>query len=181
MEHALLINLKTKLQSLGALRPQAWELIVQLSQQRLLKINENFIREPGTLAYLAEGILTEHNLQHRKKPAIINFIIANQCLITRNHNQAHYLKACTAAHIYYWDLTNLKSLYQEFEELKKIYDHLCQEYDDGIALRSFIIELPVKDRIIYFQNNHQAIIPFLTKKDIANYLHISYNHLIYNW
>lgn len=181
MENEHLLLLKTKLQSLGALRPEAWERIVQLCQQTHLKTNESLLREPGTLAYIAEGIIKEYDPQHRKKPAIINFIIPNQCVVTRKHNQAHYLKACTPARIYYWDLTTLKSLYQEFEELKKIYDHLCHEYDDGIALRGFILELPVKDRIIYFQNNHQAIIPFLKKKDIANYIHISYNHLLYNW
>lgn len=173
--------LKTKLQSFGALRPEAWERIVQLCQQTELKTGESLIRTEGTFAFIAEGILKEYNPQHRKKPAIINFIVTNQCLVTRKHNQAHYLKACVPTLVYYWDLTTLKLLYQEFEELKKIYDLFCQEYDDGIALRSFILELPVKDRIIYFQNTYQTIIPFLKKKDIANYIHISYNHLLYNW
>ena len=174
-------KLKTKLQSFGALRPEAWERIVLLCQQTTLHAGDIFLRKEGTLAYLAEGILKEYNPQHRKKPAIINFIITEQCFITRKHNQVHYLKACNPALIYYWDLTALKLLYQEFEELKKIYDYLCREYDDGIALRGFLQELTVQARIIYFQHHYTPIIPFLKKKDIANYLHISYNNLLSKW
>ena len=176
-----LINFKTKLQSFGALRPEAWERIVVSAQQTTLHAGDSFLRKEGTLAYVAAGILKEYNPQHRKKPAIINFIVPDHCIITRKHNQMHYLKACNPTLIFYWDLAALKLLYQEFEELKKIYDYLCREYDDGIALRGFLLELTVQDRITYFQHHYTAIIPYLKKKDIANYLHISYNNLLSKW
>ncbi|RZM21182.1 MAG: hypothetical protein EOO88_34065 [Pedobacter sp.] len=176
-----LIDFKSKLQSFGALRPEAWEKIVLLCQRATLHAGDSFLRKEGSLAYVAEGILKEYNPQHRKKPAIINFIMAEQCLITRKHNQVHYLKACIPTLVFYWDLPPLNLLNQEFEELKKIYDYLCREYDDSIALRGFLLELTVQDRITYFQNHYTAIIPYLKKKDVAHYLHISYNHLLYNW
>lgn len=181
MENEYLLPLKTKLQSFGALRPEAWERIVQLCQQTNVKTGESLLRKQGTLAYIAQGLLKEYDAQNRTQPSIINFNGPNQSIITRKHNQNHYLKAATPSLVYYWDFEDLQQLYQEFKELKIIYDALVAEYDDRIALRSFILELPVKDRIFYFQNNHQAIIPFLKKKDIANYIHISYNHLLYNW
>lgn len=181
MEQDHLISFKIKLQNFGALRPEAWDRIIQNSELIELNTGESFNRKEGTIAYLYKGLLKEYNPQHRKKPSIINFISNNQFLITRKHNQVHYLKACMPTHILYWEWESQQLLYKEFEELKKIYDYICTEYDDGIAWRSFLLELPVKDRIFYFRNTYKRLIPYLKKKDVSNYLHISYNHLLNNW
>lgn len=173
-----LLPLKLKLQSLGALRPEAWAMILDLLQATKLKANESFIRKEGTLAYITEGLLKEYDSQNRSKPSIINFISINETLLTRKSNQNHYLKAVNPTIILFWDFEHQKLLYREFEELKKTYDHLCAQYDEGTARRSFLLELPVKDRIPYFKNNFKQIIPYLKKKDIANYLHLDYDYFV---
>lgn len=181
MENQHLLPLKTKLQNFGALRPEAWERIVQLCQQTQLKTGESLIRKQGTLAYIAQGLLKEYDAQNRTQPAIINFNGPNQSIITRKHNQNHYLKAANPSLVYYWDFEDLQKLYQEFKELKSIYDALIAEYDELLLFRMQLLELPVQKRIDTFRLIFKPMLPYLKKKDMANYLHISYAYLVDNW
>jgi len=174
-------ELKIKLQSLGALRPEAWAMICSEMHSVTLKPDQSFIRKPGTLAYVALGLLKEYDAQHRPKPAIINFLSANDCLITRKQNQNHYLKACTECLIYYWDLDALERLYAHSKELRAIYDSLCAEYDDKVLWRMHLLELSVQDRINAFKFAFGYAIPYLKKKDTANYLHLNYTHFLRYW
>ncbi len=169
---------KPLLQSLGALRPEAWERIVVLCQQKRLTTSESFIRKQGTLAFIAEGLLKEYDAQNRSHPAILNFIGINQTLITRMHNQNHYLKAAMPSIVYYWDVEDLQQLYEEFKELKSIYDSLIAEYDEGLHFRMHLLELPVQERIAKFSLAFKPMIPYLKKKDVANYLHLSYSFFV---
>lgn len=170
-------NLKTKLQSFGALRPEAWEMIMQLRQQTQLKTSESFIRKQGTIAFIAEGLMKEYDAQNRKTPSIINFIGLNQIIITRKHNQNHYLKACVPTLIYYWDLENLQYLYQEFEELKKIYDCLCAEYDEGLAYSRLILEeKSARQRILLLLAKYRPQLNQISKKDLSHYLMLNYDY-----
>lgn len=179
MENEHLLALKNKLQSCGALRPEAWERIVQLQQQTSLKTGESFVRKQGTLAYIANGLLKEYDAQYRKNPSIINFIVANQCLVTRKHNQNHYLKAYLTTLVYYWDFEDLQQLYQEFKELKTIYDSVCAAYDEDTAYRLLILEEHYAgNRLKLFIKKYRDILPLLKKKDMANYVQMTYNHFI---
>lgn len=182
MNYATLIDqFKTKLQSFGALRPEAWERIVQLCQQTELKTGESLIRKQGTLAYIAQGLLKEYDAQNRTQPAIINFNGPKQSIITRKHNQNHYLKAAISTTVWYLDFEDLQKLYQEFKELKSIYDALIAEYDELLLFRMQLLELPVQKRIDTFRLIFKPMLPYLKKKDMANYLHISYAYLVDNW
>ena len=174
-------QLKLKLQSLGALRPEAWEMICQEMGSVALKPDQSFIRKAGTLSYLAHGVLKEYDAQDRYQPAIINFLGANDALITREQNRTHYLKACTECIIYYWDFEALERLYAQFRELKIIYDSLCAGYDHRIKLRVRLLELPVSGRIEIFKTVFMRLLPYLKKKDMANYLHLNYSHFIKIW
>ena len=170
--------LRLKLQSLGALRLEAWERICELMNCVELKAGQNFIRKEGRLAYLTHGLLKEYITQQRLSPAVINFTSSNQSLPTRRHNQSHPLEACVDSVIYYWDFEALENLHQEFRELKVIYDGLCAEYDARVLLRMRLLEMSVVERIAAFKYEFKAVLPFLKKKDIANYLHISYTNLL---
>ena len=175
---APLYTLKTKLQSFGALRPEAWERIVQLSQQTQLKTNESLIRKQGTLAYIEEGLLKEYDAQNRTQPSIISFIGPNQSIATRKHNQSHYLKTATPSLVHYWNFEDLQKLYQEFKELKAIYDALIAEYDELLLFRMHLLELPVQERIDKFWLIFKPMLPYLKKKDMANYLHLNYSFFV---
>ncbi|TKC03477.1 cyclic nucleotide-binding domain-containing protein [Pedobacter cryotolerans] len=178
--HSTISTLQLTLQTYGALQPLAWQKINQLKQEQILKIHQSFIRKEGSIAYLANGALKEYDAQYRKSPSIINFISANQCLVTRKYNQSLYLKACMPCTIYFWDFEDLQSLYQEFKELKKIYDSLCANYDAAIAFRLFVLEnSSTAQRIELFRQNFKALLPFLKKKDIANYLQLNYTHFLH--
>lgn len=173
--------LKLKLQSLGALRPEAWERICELMQFVELKTGQNFIRKEGSLAYVAEGLLKECVAQQRQTPAVISFIAGNLGLITRKHNEHHHLEACVESIIYYWDFEALESLYREFRELKVIYHGICAEYDALVLLRMRLLEMSVVERIEVFRYEFREVLPYLKKKDIANYLHLHYTHFLRNW
>ena len=172
--------LKTTLQNHGALRPEAWEAILLAMQHTTLKVDESLIRKAGTLAYIAQGLLKEYDAQNRKKPAIVNFISEGESLITRKHNQNHYLKAIIPTQVYYWDLDDLQMLYAAFNELKTIYDSLCENYDREIGFRHLVLESnDSTTKIKLFLSNYHDILPLLKKKDIANYINLSYNHFIH--
>lgn len=177
----LLFSLKLLLQLHGALRPEAWEMICELSKVSELKSGESFVRREGCFAYVAAGILKEYDAQQRPSPSIINFLGAKNCFVTRKQNQAHYLKTCMASVVYYWDYEALESLYQEFRELKPIYDGLCAVYDGQIHLRMRLLELSVLERIAAFKVVFKEVLPYLKKKDMANYLHLHYTHFLRHW
>jgi len=179
MENSNLLILKTKLQGFGALRPEAWEMIVQLCQQTQLKTNESFIREPGALAYVTNGLLKEYDSQHRKNPSIINFIGSNQSLITRKHNQNHYLSAFIPTLVLHWNYDSLALLYEEFPELKTLYDHLVASYDSQTAFKMLLLEQPtIIQKIQIFVKQHSDILPLLKKRDIARYMNVDYEYFI---
>ncbi|MFN0256620.1 cyclic nucleotide-binding domain-containing protein [Pedobacter ureilyticus] len=173
--------LKLKLQSLGALRPEAWERIVRLSQQQQISDGGNFIRREGALAYVASGILKEYDQHEREIPAIVNFIGDNKCFVTRRHHQSHYLQACMPCIVYNWDFDDLQQIHRDFNELKHVYEALCAEYDAGVLLRMRLLEMTIPERIIEFKSLYSDILPYLKRKDIANYLHISYTYFLSIW
>lgn len=171
---------KILLQSYGALRPQGWDRILQLQQKTNLKINQNFIRKEGTLAYIENGLLKEYDPQNRMTPSIINFIGSGQFLLTRKYNQHHYLKACQATEVLFWDFEDLMQLYQEFSELKHIYYGVCSTYDQSIAFRQFVLEAKnSQQRIQLFRAQFHQHLKYLKKKDIANYLQLNYTHFLH--
>ena len=170
--------LKLKLQSLGALRPAAWERIVQLGQQQQIETGNHLVRHLGTLVYVAEGILKEYDHYERQEPAIIHFIGQDQCMVTRRHQQQRQLQACMPCMVYQWDMAELYQLDQDFTELRSIYEELCAEYEMKVMLRMRLLEMPVPERIETFKLIFKPLLPYLKKKDIANYLHISYTNLL---
>lgn len=175
-EEQHLLQFKLKIQSLGALRPEAWAMILDLTQTTKLKANESFIRKEGTLAYIADGLLKEYDSHERKTPSIVNFLPTGQSLITRKYNSHHYLKACMATTVYHWSFDDLRKLYQSYSELKIIYDILCSSYDEGVSFQVRILEERlVRNRISLFLSRYKAVLPFLKKKDIANYLKVTYS------
>ncbi len=174
----LTTTFKIRLQSYGALRPDAWEHICSLVNLVELKAEQHFVRHEGDIAYLASGLLKEHDASERIAPAIINFVLSEQFLFTRRANQNHYLKACSPCLLYSWKAAHLQALHREFGELKIIYDGICADYDTQLLLRMRLLEMPVQDRIALFRLRFKAALPYLKKIDIANYLHVSYTNLL---
>jgi len=173
--------LKTKLQRFGALRPEAWKAIVAAISICTLKPNEYFPHKNNCLGYVAEGILATYDMEGRSIPAIINFTSHQQSFITRQSGQGIHLKTCSTTLVFYWSYDELKKLYQQFNELKQIYDALTAAYEQRLFLRMRFLELPVTERIHKFREQFRPILPYLKKKDIANYLHLNYSHLVKMW
>ncbi|RYF26676.1 MAG: hypothetical protein EOO42_00890 [Flavobacteriales bacterium] len=171
-------QLEAKLRAVGALQPAAWQQIIADLQMVILKPEQHFIRIEGSFAYVAVGILKECDAKNRKQPSVINFIATNEPFVTRKLNKANYLVACTKSIVFYWNLNTLQNLYQEFRELKHSYDILCAEYDASIELRQLILEAEIPEKIILFTHHFKSLRFILLKKDIANYLHISYTHYV---
>lgn len=175
-------HLKNRLQSLGALRHSAWEDVQSYMRTTDIKTHESFVREEGTLAFVSRGILKEYAARNRKKPAIINFICDGQAILTNGYNRDHYLKACTECKILHWSFENILKLHNSYPELKNIYDQLSIEYETSIAFRSLLFEQRLATTKIHlFIQQFRRILPHLKKKDMANYLHLDYDHFVRNY
>lgn len=172
-------QLKTKLQSLGPLRPEAWLLILAEMKQKTVKVDESFNRSAGQLAYLASGLLKEYAANDRDRPSIINFIPENAPLISNKFNQRHYLKACATCLIFYWNQDSLWVIYQQYAELKPVYEALCYEYDSAVAFRNRLLEIhETEARISLLLHHFPEVVKLVKKKDMANYVHVSYPHFV---
>lgn len=174
-------TLKTTLHSLGALSPEAWKAIVTAISLYSLKPNEYFPHKNNCLGYVVEGILATYDMEGRIVPAIVNFTSNQQSFITRQSCQGIYLKTCSTTLIFYWNYDELKKLYRQFNELKHIYDAFTAEYEQRLFLRMRFLELSVAERINNFREKFSSILPYLKKKDIANYLHLNYSHFVKVW
>jgi len=172
-------QLKLKLQQLGPLRPLAWEQLSGCIETASLQENENFIREEGTVAFLSTGLLKEYDARYRKKPSIVNFIRDEDFFLSRKNTQPHYIRACAPSMIYFIQWPSIEKVYQNFRELKAIYDGIASIYDHHIAYRQILLEeRSSKARITIFIHANRHILPLLKKKDIANYLHMEYNSFV---
>ncbi|TCC88644.1 Crp/Fnr family transcriptional regulator [Pedobacter frigiditerrae] len=175
-------QLKTSLQTLGPLQPEAWLQILQHQKTIPLNPGESLVRKEGMLAYLSNGILKEYDASNRKNPSIINFIKKGQPIITRRQNQVYYLKACTSCLVLYWESNDIKTLHQTFAELEHIYRSLCAQYDTSIAFRGLLLEEKSAIRKIQlFISTNRDILPQLKKKDMANYLNLDYDYFVRNF
>lgn len=180
MENTINFNqLKTNLQQLGAIRPEAWEMILQLHHYDHIHMHNSYIRKAGGLTYIGEGLLKEYTTADRKSPTIINFLGKQQWIITRLHNEHDYLKACLPTQLLYWTFEDLAQLYQKFPELLDIFHTLCAGYDANIYHRQWMLEpIASQIRILRFKERFHEDLKFLKKKDIANYLQINYSHFV---
>ncbi|WP_293298620.1 hypothetical protein [Pedobacter sp. UBA4863] len=174
-------TLKHKLQRLGPLRPEAWDMICSLAKRIEVKLQRNVLRKTGSIAYLSEGLLKEYDQHERELPAIINFINQYQFFVTCKHYQHRYLEACMPCVVYQWNFDDLQKLYQRFNELRPVYEALCAEYEAGALLRMRLLEMPAQERIDAFRVFFRPSLPYLKKKDMANYLSINYSYLIDIW
>ncbi len=85
---------KLKLSSYAPLRPEAWHQISVRLKLMVIKVNESFYRESGSIAYVVKGLLKEYDSRARRKPAIVNLIADNSFIITTENNQSR-------SHIYF--------------------------------------------------------------------------------
>lgn len=177
MQALSLTELKFKLQSLGALRPDAWSLISETIKYTFIKSGENFNREEGQLSWLASGLFKEYDASARKRPSIINFIPIGGSLITKKLSKHFYLKACTDTCVIHIEFEELMAIYHKFKELRPIYDSLCADYDEGIFYRQRILEEKSAQRKIeLFLIRYRPYLIFIQKKDISNYLKLNYDY-----
>lgn len=174
-----LLDLKLKLASFGALRPEVWTKLSARLNQVDLKVNESFSREIGTVVYITKGLLKEYDARHRKKPAIVNFISAGNFLVTTKHNQSKYLKAIRPTNLAYVDFDTLAYLFFKYNELYAIYNGIANNYEEGITFRQLVLEKPTAtDKITLFIKKYRPILSMLKKGDIANYINTDYNYFI---
>ena len=150
-------------------------------QTTKLSPGENLIRNEGTLTFITTGILKEYDPSQRSRPAIICFHSIGDAIVTRRHSQSHFIRAVSAATLFQWNQSALDQLHFNYPELKNIYLALCASYDLNLSRRSILLETHPRERIQLFRAHHSQIIPYLKKKDIANYLHLNYTYLIDKW
>ncbi|SFH19410.1 cyclic nucleotide-binding domain-containing protein [Pedobacter insulae] len=174
-----LVAIKLKIATYAALRPEAWAQISARLKLVVLKKDERFNRENSSLAYVINGLMKEHDIQARKKPAIVNFIDSQNFIITTGYNQNRFLKAITGTTIAYLDFESLLALFLIYKELKPVYDAALTNYQEGIDFRFNLLEerLATK-RIQLFIAHYRPLLSYIRKKDMANYCHIPYDNFV---
>lgn len=171
--------LKLKLASYGALRPQAWTKILDSLKEIELNDGDNLTSVIGRIVFIAEGIVKEYDPNQRKKPSIVNFISTGNFLVTTKYNQSRYVKAIGTCKLIYLDFEQAISLFIKFNELKSIYNGVLANYENGIAYRQLILEEnSAAMRITLFIDHYRSILPYLKKKEVANYVHLAYDYFI---
>ncbi|WP_316801191.1 hypothetical protein [Pedobacter frigidisoli] len=179
MEMEYLQQLKVHLQSLGALRPEAWEKIIGSISVSKLKKDENLVRENGTIAYVVSGALKEFDSWRRSHPTIVNFITADQFIVTGKRNQSNYIVAYNNCIVYEINRTQLNELNKLYPELQQIHDGICESYDQAIAFRSMLMDnYAAEGRVEQFKQHFKSILNLMSKGDMANYLGIEYGYLL---
>ncbi|RZK48492.1 MAG: hypothetical protein EOO99_10175 [Pedobacter sp.] len=181
MQQPTLITLKFTLQQYGALSPEAWQQILSLSKQVKLLKDQNLKLHDGQLSYIQTGILKEQDFHERQTPTILNFHYQNQFLITRKFQLNHQFTAINTSTIIYWDISDLLVLYFEFKELSTLYNNLYAQFDKHSHFRSLLIEMNYKERIQEFKQHYAPIIPYLKRKEMANFLHLNYFNFLKYW
>ncbi|WP_316805411.1 hypothetical protein [Pedobacter nototheniae] len=177
MNTPTLTELKFKLQTLGALQPEAWDLILKTVKYTFIKTGENFNRQEGQLAWILTGLLKEYDAEARKKPSVINFILPGHSLITRKLNKHFYLKAYTDTYVVHLEFEELIAVYGQFKELRTTYDSLCANYDEGMVYRQRILEEKSAQRKVeLFLIRYRPYLVVIQKKDISNYLKLNYDY-----
>lgn len=177
MDH-LFLTLKIHLQSYGALRPEAWDRIVSLITTVHLEPQQHLIREVGSLAYVATGLMKEFDVHDRVKPTILNFFGVGSTVYCITASHRLYLEAVLPTTVFSLDLAALHTLYLEFEELIKIYLNLRFNYYDSLLLRTHLLEMKPRERVIHFRRTRQLLLPFLQKKEMCNYLNLDYDYFV---
>ncbi|MCY1521477.1 hypothetical protein D9M68_562900 [compost metagenome] len=131
------------------------------------------------LIFVANGLLKEYDARKRLKPAIINFITTDSFIVTTTYRQYSYIKAICRSTLISMRFEEAIALYVKYKELLMLYDSIAIHYEEGLSFRYALLEERlIKSRIQAFIHRYKAIIPFLKKKDIANYLHIEYDYFI---
>ena len=173
--------LKKEIQLRGALRPEAWDVMVSLLRIDELKAGESVVRKSGSISFITTGLLKEYDVIQGRKPKLINFMSTGEFFYSNTYKRGQYLKANHKSQVISLDFDALLALYSKFPELKAIYDLLCYGYDEQLSFRHSLMELSAAERIASAKNRYRSVFPYLKKKDIANYLHISYNYLLSTW
>ncbi|RZK26469.1 MAG: Crp/Fnr family transcriptional regulator [Flavobacterium sp.] len=169
--------LKLKISAYGAIRPKVWAKLLPQLKVCNLKPGEIFPRPAGSIAYIERGLLKEYDFRDRKKPSIVNFIFTDEFLPTPKHEQRCYVMAVTTSILYYLEFDELLALFFEYRELIHIHDAIFADYDETLAFRNRLLEQKVAVvKIQAFIDKHRELIAFLKKKDIANYIHVEYDH-----
>lgn len=173
--------LKRSLQQHGAVQPQAWTRIVEFLQIEELAPGDSLLRDRFAISFLGVGLLKEYAIVNRKRPRIVHFLSSGNFFYHSRHHAKRYVKAITPAIVYNIEATSLQLLGSEFKELNAIYAAICEIYDDQLANRGVLLEASHSVRIANFKTEFASALPYLKKKDIAQYLSISYNYLIESW
>lgn len=171
--------IKLKIASYAPLRPEAWDQISARLRITIIKVDESFYRESGSIAYLVAGLLKEYDTRARRKPAIVNFITDDNFIVTTGISQSRYLKAITESTIVYLDFEISFSLAITFRELNPVYNAAVVNYEEGLNLRYRLLEERlVAKRIQQFIAKHRDLLLYLKKKDMANYCNIPYDNFV---
>ncbi|WP_316801451.1 hypothetical protein [Pedobacter frigidisoli] len=171
-----LIQLKTCLDAIGLNSLVAWQALAAACVTVKLKTGENFICQAGTVAFIIEGIIKEYDSSLRTKPAIVNLLTANEYVVTFVGSNHHFYRASCPSTLVYIDNTRQWQLFDQFNELQSLYFNIEDLHFQSRQRRTQLLEFnTARERIKAFIRKNRSILPFLRKKDIANYLCLEYN------
>ncbi len=142
-----------------------------------LSAGESSPRTEDQVSFVVSGVLKEYDARYRRSPAIVNFYVADQFILSHRHNKNHYLKAIIPTRIITVSLSS-----DDFgirSELLELMQVLYMEQELRSQFRQRVLEQRgTKMRLKLFVEQYRSVLPYLSKRDISRYLQVSYFQVV---
>ncbi|MFD2556726.1 hypothetical protein [Sphingobacterium tabacisoli] len=126
----------------------------------------------GDICFLAEGILLKTQLT-----TITRIIKADQLIFVPLRPKAVYFQALSHCRLLLLSRDSLYAIIERFPRAVRIYDSLLDLWFEQSDERLLLLEMQKAERIDVFMRQHKDVYPYMSRRDIANYISVSEEYL----
>jgi len=131
------------------------------------------------MVFIASGLLKAYVVHGQHQPVIVRFIPSGRFTVLVPDHLPQVLRAVLPTSLLLVGFQAMLDAYHLQPELLSLYRMAIQQNMSDIQFRYRLLEERfAEQRIRLFLSRHAGILPYLKKKDIANYLHLDYNYFV---
>lgn len=128
--------------------------------------------EPGCSYLVLEGVLGKY-----KKNSPLRYAIPTEPILAALEPSAIRFKALSDALLYKIDQQRLYELHRVYGDMIQLNHRIWLDHHKYLEYRTNILEQPKGERLDIFRKDYQAVIPLITRRELAQYLSISEEYL----
>ncbi|SKB64929.1 hypothetical protein SAMN05660841_01688 [Sphingobacterium nematocida] len=128
--------------------------------------------EPGCSYLVLEGVLGKY-----KKKSPQRYVIRAEPILTALEPSPTRFKALSDALLYKIDQQSLYELHWVYTDMIQLNHRIWLDHHKYLEYRTNLLEQPKGERLDIFRKDYQAVIPLITRKELAQYLSISEEYL----